>query len=160
MIGNLGKEIIFFTSSVERLTFNNLSEGAGAKFAEHSLIEGKPRKQYIGPTLRTLSLDINLRADFNISAGSASPYLNMAANLAKTIAGYTPRAMLEKLKDLTESGQANYLIIGGRPVSQNPFIVTGVSDKWGVVLNLGQLFSCNVSLTLEEYPAYLNNSKI
>lgn len=138
MIGCYGSKIIFFTSSIASRTFENFSAQSGAKFAEHSLIEGKPRKQYIGGNLQSVSFDMTLRADM----------------------GLRPRDMLEQLKELAESGEAHYLIIGGRPVSNNPFIVSSISDKWNTIFNFGQLYQCTVSVTLEEYPAKLTNSKM
>lgn len=138
MIGCYGSKIIFYTSSVVAQTFQNLTSETGAKFADHALLEGKPRKQYIGANLRSITFDMMLRADLGIS----------------------PRVMLETLKTLAEEGSAHYLIIGGRPLSQNPFVVTSISDQWGTVYNAGQLYQCTVSVSLEEYPANLNQSKI
>lgn len=152
MIGSYGKEIIFYTSSVSALTFKNWSEQHGAKFAEHALIEGKPRKQYIGATNSSITFDIELRA--NIISGI------IGAVIGKDPSYLTPRLMLEKLKKLAQEGEAHYLIIGGVPVSQHPFILTGISDKFNVVYNFGQLYSCSVSLTMEEYVESLGKSRI
>ena len=45
----------------------------------------------------------------------------------------------------------DWFIIGGRPISDNPFKLVSVSDEWDTVLNGGALIECRVSLTIGEY---------
>lgn len=129
-IGSYGSKVVFEVSSYSVRSFKNLKTSAGAKYANIELLEGKPRKQFIAATNQSVSLDITLRADQN---------------------WISPRDMRDLLVNMCESGEANYLIIGGKPISNNPFILTAVSDEWGVIFNDGSLFSINLSLSLEEY---------
>ena len=65
------------------------------------------------------------------------------ASLTITISatlGVRPRDVLEAI-----------LVIGNRPVGNNPFRLTGSSETWGVVYNRGELARASVTINLEEY---------
>lgn len=89
-VGTFGK-IIFQTSSEKAMTFGKLSEKAGAKYADISLLRGKPRKQFIGAALQTVSLDIVVRADL----------------------GYKPREIIAQLKKWRRAEPRSGLLSAG-----------------------------------------------
>lgn len=128
MVGSYGK-VIFEVSSKKILTPNKISRTLGATYATHTLIKNKPRKQLIGAKPEGVTLSITLRADL----------------------GYKPRNMLEKLRKMSENGQAERLIIGGVPASKLPLVILDISETWDVVLQHGELFQASVTLTMEEY---------
>lgn len=127
-IGSWGP-FVFQVSDKKMLALRDISRSAGSKWATHDTIEGKPKTQYQAPTLRAVSGSVMLRADY----------------------GVKPRAQLEALAEASEGPKAYPLIIGGKPLSQNPMRLTGVSEAWNTVYNGGELFSAEVSLTFEEY---------
>ncbi len=52
---------------------------------------------------------------------------------------------------MVESGTAEYLVIGARPVGKNPFRLTGSSETWDRIYNKGELAKATMTITLEEY---------
>ena len=61
------------------------------------------------------------------------------------------RDVLEAIENMVENGTAETLVIGNRPVGNNPFRLTGSSETWGVVYNRGELARASVTINLEEY---------
>lgn len=125
MVGSFGP-LVFDASHV---VVQEISRTGGKNTSSFQLISGKPRTQYIGPTLKQVSLNVFFCASM----------------------GVRPREMLETLQRLAESPSAYYLIIGGRVLAANPMTITSASEEWGEVYQGGQLFSATGSLTLEEY---------
>lgn len=125
MVGSFGP-LVFDASHV---LVQEVARTGGKNTAQFQLISGKPRSQYIGATLKQISLSVFFCASV----------------------GARPRDMLETLQRLTESSAAYYLVIGGRVMAQNPMTIKSVSEDWGEVYMGGELFSATVSLTLEEY---------
>ena len=72
-VGSFG-DIIFQVNSRTVLTPKKLTHTASASYGSHSMLSGKPRLQYIGPSLEDVKLEIVLRADFG-----ARPRTQLAA---------------------------------------------------------------------------------
>lgn len=128
-VGSLGSKIIFTVSDDQVLTFSGLSRETAGRWASHEAMGVKPKAEFLGPDCQKISLDIQLSASL----------------------GVRPRRVLEAVEDLVESGGAEYLVIGTRPVGRNPFRVTGSSETWDTVYSGGELARAKVTLTLEEY---------
>lgn len=52
---------------------------------------------------------------------------------------------------MVETGTAERLVIGTRPVGKNPVRLTGSSETWDVIYNRGELARATMTITLEEY---------
>ena len=120
---------VFTVSDRKIFTPNNLKGSAGSDWANHEIIGRKARSQWVGPKLKSYTLDILLRAQD----------------------GVNPRSTLQHFQNMSERNRADWFIIGGTPISENPFKITDISDEWAVVLNGGTMVECKVSLTIEEY---------
>lgn len=120
---------VFTVSSRKIFTPSNLKGNAGSNWASHDIIGRKARSQWVGPKLKSYTMDILLRAQDGVS----------------------PRSTLDFFQRVAESQQVDWFVIGGRPISDNPFRLVSVSDEWDAVLNGGALIECKVSLTIEEY---------
>lgn len=129
MIGTLGKKIIFEVSDDVALTFNGMTRDISGRWADHETMGTKPKPEFLGPGNQTITLPITLSATL----------------------GVRPRAMLELVEAMVESGAAEYLVIGTRPVGKNPFRLTASSETWDVVYSRGELAKATVTITLEEY---------
>ena len=129
-IGSWGKNLVFEVSSYSIRTYKDLKTSASAKYADIELLEGKPRKQYIAPANRTASFSVTIRADQN---------------------WLKPRDLIDLLQNSIENGEANYLIIGGVPLSKNPYILTSMEADWGLIFSKGELYQAKVNLSFEEY---------
>ena len=129
MIGTLGTDLVFETSDNYVLTFDGMTRDLSSRWATHETPGVKPRAEFLGPGLQTVSLPITL-----------------SSNL-----GVKPRQMLERVEQMVETGDTEYLILGYRPVGKNRFRVTASSETWDVIYNQGELARAKLTLTLEEY---------
>ncbi|WP_313343809.1 phage tail protein [Lacrimispora sp.] len=128
MIGLLGS-LRFRVNDNKVFTFSNMKREVSASWNTMERIGQKPISEFSGPNLQTISLDITLDASL----------------------GVRPRQMLEILERMTESGQANELVIGRKMVGKNKWVITKCSQAWDVILRGGELYRANVSLSLQEY---------
>lgn len=129
MIGTFGTKIIFTVSDERILTFQNFQREIAGRWATHTVIDSKPKSEFLGAENQSVKFDITLSASL----------------------GVKPRDVLEELEKAIENGEIEYLVIGNRPVGKNPFRIKSSSEAWGTVFNRGELVKASVSLTLEEY---------
>ena len=126
MIGTLGRKIIFEVSDNRVLTFESMSREVSGRWTEHEVLGVKPKAEFLGPGLQTISLTIHLSAAL----------------------GVKPRRILDMVERMVERGSAEYLVIGGRLVGRRPFRVTGSSEAWDKVYSRGELAKAKVKRTL------------
>lgn len=119
----------FTVNNWQIFTPSNLKGSTGSDWATHDVAGGKARSQWLGPKLKSYTFDLLLRAQDGVS----------------------PRSTLDYFQRMAESAAVDWFVIGGTPLSPNPFKITGISDEWDAVLNGGALVECKVSLTIEEY---------
>ena len=129
MIGTLGRKIIFEVSDDRVMTFRDMTHDISGRWAEHEVLGRKPKPEFLGPANQSVSLTITLSATL----------------------GVRPRDVLEAIENMVESGTAETLVIGNRPVGKNPFRLTGSSETWAVVYNRGELARASMTINLEEY---------
>ena len=98
MIGTLGRKIIFEVSDNRVLTFESMSREVSGRWTEHEVLGVKPKAEFLGPGLQTISLTIHLSAAL----------------------GVKPRRILDMVERMVERGSAEYLVIGGRLVGHRP----------------------------------------
>ena len=91
MIGTLGRKIIFEVSDNRVLTFESMSREVSGRWTEHEVLGVKPKAEFLGPGLQTISLTIHLSAAL----------------------GVKPRRILDMVERMVERGSAEYLVIGG-----------------------------------------------
>ena len=96
MIGTLGRKIIFEVSDNRVLTFESMSREVSGRWTEHEVLGVKPKAEFLGPGLQTISLTIHLSAAL----------------------GVKPRRILDMVERMVERGTAEYLVIGGRLVGR------------------------------------------
>jgi phage protein U len=99
------------------------------RWQEYPLIKHKPLMEFQGPALDEFSLDVKLSADY----------------------GVTPAEVIDAIRAHIRKGLAEFLVIGGRNVGDNPYIIEEMSETWDELWNEGQLFSATVSLSFKEY---------
>lgn len=128
-IGNLGSLIVFEVSSNKVLTFQKMTQTVKGRWATHAVIQGKPESEFLGPDLRQGSLPIYLSVNH----------------------GVRPRTIIEKIEKAVESGTPYPLVIGGKKIGDNDWVVTNLSETWGEIIRDGCLVTANLTLTLAEY---------
>ena len=127
VIGSYGR-VVFEVSDTRVLTLGGISQTVAARWQEHTVINTKPRSEFLSADLRGMTFSITLDAAL----------------------GVRPRDMLRQLESMVEGGEVNYLIIGGRPVGGLWKILT-MSEAWDVVYSHGELAKATAKITLKEY---------
>ena len=128
-IGNLGKLITFKVSSKKVLTFNDMTRKVSGRWAEHEVIRGKPKTEFLGAALQEVSFTIIL----------------------SSMLGVKPRKTLERIRKAVEKGECFTFVIGGKTVSKNKWKITEASETWDIIMSKGELVQAKLELTLSEY---------
>lgn len=127
-VGSLGG-IIFNVSSRRIVSFGNYKRSRGVNVSNHNIIAGLSKKEYTGLPGEQITLDIQLLAQLNSR----------------------PEAILKKLRTIRDTGQVVNFILGGKPVSQNKWLLTQVDESVTHWKKRGDILVANASITLEEY---------
>jgi len=128
MLGFYGK-VIFETSDKRIMNFSGFTRSVSSNFADHQVIGGKAKTEYISPGLDTLTFAIDLNGNY----------------------GVKPRDEMNIWVDLARRGNAETMAINGKPLGVDKWIVTSVSQAWGTLMKNGELFSGKIDVTLKEY---------
>lgn len=129
MIGTFGNKIIFTVSSLAVFTFKDLKHNVKSRWTMHDVLGGKPRAEFLGPDVQTVSFTIHLSRALNVP----------------------PHLVMEYIREMTENGKAEYLVVGGWPVANEPLRIVSSSEAWNTVYKWGILAEADVDLELEEY---------
>jgi len=129
MVGTLGGKIIFTVSSDAVLTFKDLKREVKGRWTVHDILGGKPKAEFLGPDVQSLSFTIHLDMNLHIA----------------------PALVLDAIYAMVESGDAEYLIIGYLPVGTNPWRIVSASTDWNATYHSGVLMAADVTLELGEY---------
>jgi phage protein U len=122
-------DIGFVTSDQRIMNFSGLKREISARYSNHEVIGQKPVTEFLGPSLQSISFTINLNGSF----------------------GVKPRDEMDRWIKKVELGKAELLVIGGKPLGKDQWVVKSVSQTWETVFNKGELFSGKIEVTLEEY---------
>ena len=128
MIGYLG-DIIFETSDKRILTFSGFKYQAAGRWEKHNVIAKKPKSEFVGPDLDTITFTIDLNG----------------------INGVKPRDEMEKWISKVNTGVVDILVIGNKVLGQDKWSVSQISESWDTIFNKGELFSGKIDVTLQEY---------
>lgn len=126
MIGTFDK-IVFETSASKILTFDDFERKGSAAFAEHKVINGKPRLEFTGDNLDEVSFTVRL--DLHL--------------------GVDPAEQIKKAREMKSTGKPGTLIIGGTPLGD--FVIISLGEKWPVIDNRGRIILAYLELSLKEY---------
>lgn len=129
VVGTLGRKIVFEVSDDKALLLQSMTRDVKSRWTTHTTFGSKPKAEFLGADLQSVSISIYL-----------------SSNL-----GVRPRRVMEAIAAMVESGSAERLIIGGRPVGNRPFRLTASSEAWNKIYSRGELAKATVSITLEEY---------
>ncbi|MCM1543288.1 MAG: phage tail protein [Blautia sp.] len=131
-VGSFG-DVDFLCTSVngrnQILSFHDLTRSATASFAEHGRNGGKAYLEFSGDGLDELALTIEADARY----------------------GIRPLEVQEKLFAKKSAGQAEYFVMGGKQVGDNPYVITGISGEFKVLYVDGSPIRISFQLTLKEY---------
>jgi hypothetical protein len=128
-VGNFGKKIIFTVTDSKILTFSDLQENISARWSERNIQKKKPRSEFLGANLRTVTLTIVLDASL----------------------GVKPMAMRNKLIKICEKGQVEYLVVGSKRLSSHKFKIESISNAWDYIIKKGKVVQMTMDVTFSEY---------
>ena len=133
-IGSLGTLINFKVSDKSILTFDKLQQKISARWTEHKVIQKKPKGEYVGPDLRSISFEIYLDAEL----------------------GTKPRETMAMIEEAIEAGRHYTFVVGAAPVGDLDWVITDMSEAWGIVLDGGEILRATCKLSLNEYDPTIN----
>ena len=128
-IGHIGKTVVFETSDAKILNFTKMQRTVKGRWASHSRIGKKPKKQFLGPDADQLTFSITLNAEH----------------------GVRPRKTIENIEKLIRTGKPQTVVIGSKKVGSNKYAITEISESWETILNKGEVVKITCDITLEEY---------
>ena len=128
-IGHIGKTVVFETSDRKILNFTKMQRTVKGRWASHSRIGKKPKKQFLGPDADQLTFSITLNAEH----------------------GVRPRKTIENIEKLIRTGKPQTVVIGSKKVGSNKYAITEISESWENILNKGEVVKITCDITLEEY---------
>ena len=127
MIGSFGK-IVFEVSRDLVRTFDAFKRKGSATFAEHLVLEGKPRLQHTGSELDRVSFTVRL----------------------DTSLGVDPAQEIQKFREIKDTGNPQKMIIGGWVFGD--FVLVSLEDNWTRIDGKGRLMTADVNIELKEAP--------
>ncbi|CAM3300701.1 MULTISPECIES: phage tail protein [Paenibacillus] len=130
-LGALG-DVVFissFRTPIKVRTFRDFQRDSSARWGTNEIHLQKPRSQFMGPGLDTISFTMQFDARL----------------------GMNPRKEAEKLLDYQREGKVLLLQIGGKPLGQGKWKIMNLSQSWEDIDREGNLLKAGLSVTLEEY---------
>lgn len=127
-VGTMG-DIQFTVSSRKVYTFSDYGRSSEPRIATHEIIGKKPILEFINPGLEEVSMTITLSAAF----------------------GVNPYEEVEKLRRMRDTGEVFNVFIGGKPLSQNQWMLVSMPEKVNAWDGRGNMLSLTVTVTLREY---------
>ncbi|WP_254848734.1 phage tail protein [Paenibacillus odorifer] len=127
-IGSLGP-VTFVVSEGATRTIDDFTRNTAGRWAQHDIIGKKPKKEWLGPGIDSVSFSVQLDARL----------------------GLNPRKELDRLIELERAGKALPLIIGRKGVGTGLWVITDMSQAWDSMDNIGNVLTSTVNITLEEY---------
>ncbi len=128
-IGNIGKKVIFETSDKKIFNFTRMQRTVKGRWASHTRVRKKPKKQFLGPDADSITFTIELNA----------------------MHGVKPRKTVNNIEKLIRTSKPQTVVIGNKRVGKNKFVITEMSESWETILNKGEVVKIVCDLTLEEY---------
>lgn len=128
LVGYLGGTP-FMVSQLYVYTFDDYQRNSNGRYASHEIVGKKPLLEFLGPDAESISFKIKLRSDHGLS----------------------PRVELDKLRKYRDTGKALTLVLGGRVVGKNRWVIESIGESVNFWSRSGQILSCDVSISLKEY---------
>lgn len=128
VIGAYG-DLVFEVSNFRVTTFNDFKRSSKAKFAEHNTIGQPPKLEFLHRELETISFEMTLHKSL----------------------GADPEEEVKKLREMCETGEANFLIIGNHAYGENEWIIESLSEAVNVWDGEGKIYSSKLDVNLKEY---------
>lgn len=128
-VGNFGMISFMCHGNKKMLSFHDLARSSTAAFSEHERNGEKAYLEFGGDGLDELTLEIEADARY----------------------GFKPLEVEKMLFMMKSMGQAEYFILGGKQVGDNPYVITGINETFKAMYSDGRPTRIGLQLTLKEY---------
>ncbi len=128
-IGNWGRHIKFSVNAEKQLSFRDFKRTVKGRWAEHPILNEKPKKEFQGPEASNVTMEVLVSASMGVS----------------------PKDTIAALEKACEKGKIDYLYVGGKKVGSNKMYLESISETWDEIWNKGELVKATLSLTFSEY---------
>lgn len=127
-IGAFGN-LVFEVSYNKILTFDKYQRTTKHRYQKHDIINYTPKLESLGRELEEISLEI---------------YFNRALNV-------NPKEEIQKLRQMCNNAEVNYLIIGGEVIGGCLWVIEEVSENPEHFGGGGQILTSRVNVQFKEY---------
>lgn len=128
VVGSLGK-IVFSVSRFFVKTINDLNIDSSVNFAEHKIMNNKPKLQFLGAELDTISFKMHLSAFRNVN----------------------PLKSAEELKKNMKDGKVLNFILGNKKVGNGKYVITSIKESHKKFSPNGVVMTIELDVSLKEY---------
>ncbi|MGL4566912.1 MAG: phage tail protein [Fusobacteriaceae bacterium] len=128
IIGTLGK-IVFSVSRFYIKTITDVSMDSSVNWSEHKIIGNKPKLQFLGAELDTVSFKIVLSAFQNVN----------------------PLKSADELSCYMKNGTVLNFILGGMKVGKGRYVITSLKESHKKFNSLGIVTVMEIDISLKEY---------
>nr|DAS10569.1 MAG TPA: hypothetical protein [Caudoviricetes sp.] len=104
-----------------------MTRETASRWNTHEVIGAKPKQEFLGPDLDSMSFSMTLSA----------------------WRGVSPLQMAQRLREFCSNGEVDNLIIGGQNFGE--YLIESVSETYNVVNNRGEIVQASVDVSLKEY---------
>lgn len=126
IVGSLGK-IVFMVSSKYIKTIDELKMENSVDYAEHKIIKGKPKLEFLNENLKTATFNIRLSAFKNVN----------------------PLAAFEELNQYMKKGEVVRFIMGAK--SKGKFVITSLKEEHKQFSAIGTVILLVLEVSIKEY---------
>lgn len=126
MIGSLGNIVFTVSSDVVR-TPSNIKKSRSARIAKHEIIGSKPKLEFQGEDLVSMSFDIRLDRSL----------------------GVNPQSDINSLATMESTGEVVDLVIGN--VYHGAFLIDSIEENTKYTDRNGNVIVAELSISLQEY---------
>ena len=131
-VGSFG-DIPFIVARGYVRTFKDYGRESSGRWAKHDLIGEKPVLEFLGPDIEKINFKMQFRADH----------------------GMNPENEAARLRAMRDKGETAVLMLAGRPVGDNPWVVESIGETVAFWDAFGNAISLTVDVSLTEYPERL-----
>lgn len=111
------------------LSPSDINQEISGEWADHSIIGGKAKSEFLGPGLRSLTFQIVVDVQL----------------------GYKPHAILKKINLFVEKGKVDIFVLGTHKIGTGKWKMEKASQAFNLIYNEGQLARATIDVTLSEY---------
>lgn len=128
IVGGLGR-VVFLVSSKYIKTINDLEINKSVNYAEHRIIKGKPKLEFLNNNLDTLTFKIRLNIFYNVN----------------------PLAAAKELENYMNNGEILRFILGAKKVGSGKYVITELKESHRKFTAIGTVSEIELEVNLKEY---------